>query len=133
MASNNQVDQLTVAKIWQQILEINYYPIFKLARRLLVSINEQTVADNMIKDLFSVANKVSGQVGSQGLVGTIFGELIKDRKLLASFYTMPEPAALIAELATNQLSVDWSDDKQIKDLRIADLAVGTGTLLSLSL
>ena len=133
MASNNQVDQLTVAKIWQQILEINYYSIFKLARRLLVSINEQTVADNMIKDLFSVANKVSGQVGSQGLVGTIFGELIKDRKLLASFYTMPEPAALIAELATNQLSVDWSDDKQIKDLRIADLAVGTGTLLSLSL
>ena len=129
MASNDQVNQLTVAKTWQEILTINYYPIFKLARRLLISINEQTIADNMIKNLFSVANKVSGQIGSQGLVGTIFGELIKDRKLLASFYTMPEPAALIAELATNQLSLDWSNGKQIKNLRIADLAVGTGTLL----
>ena len=129
MLSDNNVNQVSIGLLWRQILEINYIPIFQLARQLLVCIKHQLLADNMIRHLFIIAQEVSQEVGSQGLIGLIFGELIKDRKLLASFYTMSYPALLFSEMTVSKLDTDWSDIKQIQNLRIADFAVGTGTLL----
>ncbi len=56
--------------------------------------------------------------------------LITDRKFLATFYTLPESACLLAEMAVERLDVDWSDRNAIEALRIADFACGTGALLS---
>lgn len=129
MLNDDNVSQLSVGLLWRRILEIDYMPIFQLARQLLVCIKKQLLADNMIRHMFIVAQEISQQVGSQGLIGLIFGELIKDRKLLASFYTMYNPALLFSEMAVSKLDTDWSNIKQIQDLRIADFAAGTGTLL----
>ena len=60
----------------------------------------------------------------------MFGRLISDRKFLATFYTLPASAALLAELAAARLDVNWSDPEAFTDLRIADLACGTGALLA---
>ena len=43
------------------------------------------------------------------LTGRMFQTLITDRKFLATFYTLPESACLLAELAVERLDVDWSD------------------------
>ena len=64
------------------------------------------------------------------LTGRMFQTLITDRKFLATFYTLPESACLLAELAVERLDVDWSDRAAIEGLRIADFACGTGALLS---
>ena len=65
------------------------------------------------------------------LTGRIFQRLIADRKYLATFYTLPAPAALLARVAVAKLQdVDWSDAEDIGRLRIADFACGTGALLS---
>ena len=65
------------------------------------------------------------------LTGRIFQRLIADRKYLATFYTLPASAALLARLAVAKMDgVDWSDAKAIGSLRIADFACGTGALLS---
>ena len=61
---------------------------------------------------------------------TVFQTLIADRKLLATFYTLPESASLLAELAVSRLDLDWTDEASVMALKIADFACGTGTLLS---
>ena len=65
------------------------------------------------------------------LTGRIFQHLIADRKYLATFYTRPASAALLARLAVAKLEdVGWSDDEALGKLRVGDFACGTGALLS---
>ena len=65
------------------------------------------------------------------LTGRIFQRLIADRKYLATFYTLPASAALLARLAVAKMEgVDWSSAEAIGKLRIGDFACGTGALLS---
>lgn len=126
---DKNINQGNLSQIWKDILEIDYSPIFYIARELLQSMSDNRTADAILECIFETAVLVAKETGSQGLIGTIFGELISDRKLLASFYTMPPSSALIAELATSRMKVDWGDRKKIEQLKIGDLAVGTGTLL----
>ena len=60
----------------------------------------------------------------------MFQRLIADRKFLATFYTLPSSAHLLAELAVDRLDVDWANADDVLRLRIADFACGTGALLS---
>ena len=71
------------------------------------------------------------------LHGRLFQKLIADRKVLATFYTLPPSAAFLAEVAVSMLttgrtgqSIDWSDPEMVGGLRITDPACGTGALLS---
>ena len=65
------------------------------------------------------------------LTGRVFQRLIADRKYLATFYTLPASAALLARLAVAKMEgVDWSSAEAIGRLRIGDFACGTGALLS---
>ena len=82
-----------------------------------------------------IANSISeltqlGATSYHDLTGRLFQTLITDRKFLATFYTLPESACLLAELAVNRLDINWSDRSAIEQLRIADFACGTGALLS---
>ena len=82
--------------------------------------------------------EATGANQAHDLTGRIFQRLIADRKYLATFYTLPASAALLARLAVAKLcpepaegmDVDWSDPKAIASLRIGDFACGTGALLS---
>ena len=60
------------------------------------------------------------------MCGRMFQTLIADRKFLATFYTLPVSAALLSELAVPRLSVNWGQRSAVQQLRIADLACGTG-------
>jgi len=122
-----------VLEAWDRILAVDYWPVFDIARRLLLPI-EQARAEELCDRLALAASNLAaaGAVEVQDLAGQMFGRLIADRKFLATFYTLPESAALLAELAVARLDdrVDWSDEVAVTDLRIADLACGTGALLS---
>ncbi|MXW96560.1 MAG: hypothetical protein F4110_15330 [Acidimicrobiaceae bacterium] len=122
-----------VLDAWGRILEINYWPVFEVARRLLLPI-ERRRAEHLCDRLALAAATLAGAgaVEVQDLAGQMFGRLIADRKFLATFYTLPESAALLAEMAVARLDgrVDWSDEVAVTDLRIGDLACGTGALLS---
>ena len=117
---------------WRRILsEINYWPIFKIASEVLVPIpngTAQVVLDRLA--LGATHLHGIGAASTHDLSGQMFGRLITDRKFLATFYTLPPSAALLAELAAARLDVDWSDPDAITGLRIADLACGTGALLA---
>ncbi len=71
---------------------------------------------------------------SHDLTGTVFQRLIADRKFLATYYTRPEAAALLAGLALPldrpPGGADWSNADTLTSVQIGDFACGTGTLLS---
>ncbi len=122
-----------VLDAWDRILDINYWPVFDIARRLLLPIERVRAEELCDRLALAAANlAAAGAVEVQDLAGQMFGRLIADRKFLATFYTLPESAALLAELAVARLDdrIEWSDEVAVTDLRIGDLACGTGALLS---
>ena len=125
------IDKATLLSTWDAILEVNYWPIFSIARELVEELPITAVPPVMNR----IAGPVSdlAQLGAttyHDLMGRMFQTLITDRKFLATFYTLPESACLLAELAVERLHVDWSHKASIEQLRIADFACGTGALLS---
>ena len=129
--ANGRLSKRSVLKVWRHILkDINYWPIFKIASDILLPIRNGT-AHKILDRLAIVAdNLVSlGATSQHDLCGRMFQRLIADRKFLATFYTLPSSAALLAELAVARLNIDWSAREEVTALRIGDFACGTGALL----
>ena len=122
---------LEVIGCWEWIIEnVNYWPIFKIASDLLR--NMPTIQANRVLNLlYRTASKLAnmGATSLNDLSGRMFQKLIADRKFLATFYTLPVSATLLAELAASRLQTDWRNEDMVKELRVADLACGTGTLI----
>ena len=117
--------------IWNEILAVNYWPIFSIARDVLINLPIKAVPPVMDRIAESISDLARlGATTYHDLTGRMFQTLITDRKFLATFYTLPESACLLAELAVERLDVDWSDRAAVEGLRIADFACGTGALLS---
>ena len=116
---------------WTQILKINYWPIFSIARDIVEQL-PAAEASQLLSNLRLTVEDVAATGANQAhdLTGRIFQRLIADRKYLATFYTLPASAALLARLAVSKMDVDWSDADAIGKLRIGDFACGTGALLS---
>ena len=117
---------------WTDILDINYWPIFAIAKDILEQLPVDTAAQ-LLHGLLQTAQHVNatGVDNAHDLTGRIFQRLIADRKYLATFYTLPASAALLARLAVGKMEgVDWSDAEAIGKLRVGDFACGTGALLS---
>ena len=117
---------------WQQILEINYWSIFSIGKNIL-----QQLTSMDAKRVLNLLELIVGNITNTGidnthdLTGRVFQRLISDRKYLATFYTLPPSADLLARLAVAKLNnIDLSDADAIARLRVADLACGTGALLS---
>ena len=124
--------QSAVLSAWTDILRINYWAIFAVAKDILAHVPAAEAARILwrLRDTAQAVRSM-GVENSHDLTGRIFQRLIADRKYLATFYTLPASAALLARLAVAKLQgVDWSDAEAIGKLRIADFACGTGALLS---
>ena len=122
----------TILEEWRLISsEINYRPIFDLAHSVLEPIGEYE-SERILDRLLKVATKLAtfGLTSQHDFGGQLFQKLINDRKILASYYTLPSSAALLAELAVSRLQVDWSEKDAVTNCRLGDFACGTGALLS---
>lgn len=129
--ATNDVNKTRLLACWKHILRINYYPIFHIASELLRPIPNGTA--NAVLNILAQASSDLAGLGTttmHDLSGRMFQKLIADRKFLATFYTLPTSAALLAELAVSRFDMDWSDRDAIVSLQVADLACGTGALLS---
>ncbi len=143
--------QEEVLSAWTHILSINYWAIFAIARDILEQLPSGDAA-LVLGELRDTAQRISatGVDNAHDLTGRIFQRLIADRKYLATFYTLPASAALLARLAVAKLrkahsismgasatgggqdggEIDWGDAGAIGKLRVGDFACGTGALLS---
>ncbi len=129
----NELGDLTktaVLREWNRILDVNYWPIFDISRQIVKPLS-QGYAAKIFKELTETAADliVARVTRSHDLAGTVFQRLVADRKYLATFYTRPSAAALLATLAVPDADW-WGDPDRVKAFVVADFACGTGTLLS---
>lgn len=132
---NNGLKKSEILREWRKILKVNYWPIFDISRRILELIPTKR-SKHFVEGLIETAeNLLENQLmQSHDISGAVFQRLIADRKFLAAYYTTPAAASFLAGLVFFNERLDsidkWEDPEQIKALRIADFACGTGTLLS---
>lgn len=133
--SKNGLDRDDILKAWRVILQVNYWSIFDIARRILVNIPTFYTL-GVMEFLYETAQELIKLrlLRSHDLMGAVFQRLIVDRKFLAAYYTTPASASLLVGLALQPNALpngkDWSSPDNITSFRIADFACGTGTLLS---
>lgn len=112
--------------------EINYIPIFRVARVILEELSSGEV-DDVLRGLCDRARGVVRNRAAlkHDLMGRVYHRLLLDAKYLATYFTSVPAATLLAKLLfqRSRSSIAWEDPDQVAHLRIADLACGTGTLL----
>ncbi|MBW1947445.1 MAG: hypothetical protein JRI33_05840 [Deltaproteobacteria bacterium] len=131
------VDEENVLKAfttqWQRILDINYYPIFHLARELVKNLPAHPDTVALLKSLADAAQRIVSLRAAlrHDLMGRVYHKLLADKKYLATYYTRVPSAVLLLKLALGEdaFPLRWHDFNDLMNLRIADLACGTGTLL----
>ena len=122
-----------ISAAWDDVLQINYWAIFAIARDIVNQLPASKASTQILDKLRNTAQRINsgGAIFAHNLTGRTFHRLIADRKYLATFYTLPESAALLARLAVAKLNgVDWASADDIGKLRVGDFACGTGALLS---
>lgn len=120
-------------RMWDEILDIDYYPIFSMARDVVRQLSEIEASGVLNRCAETAAGLLGmGAVGRHDLAGRIFNQLVSERKLLAAFYTTIPSSTLLAGLALSPArwpDMDWGDAERLARLRVVDPACGTGTLL----
>lgn len=125
--SSGRFSKMAVLDEWRNILGVNYYPIFDIAHQIMSQLPEGLASD-VFELLSATATGLidEGVTRSHDLSGVVFQRLIADRKYLATFYTTPSAAAILATLALP----DREGESALGQFKIADFSCGTGTLLS---
>ena len=128
---NEAIPKSAVLREWERILQIDYWPIFHIAREVLSPIPDG-IASRLLDKLADVSSELEahGVTQSHDIYGRMFQRMISDRKFLATFYTLPASATLLSELAVEMMDIEWSDSEEVTKLRAADFACGTGTLIT---
>ncbi len=129
MRARGMLHQTGVINQGRKILEINYWPIYSIAVSVLEAIDEPYVASEFVQRLSATTQKlIDLEVATtHDLCGIVFQRFMTERKYLASFYTRPESARLLAHLAVPDL--DWASPSVYSGFKFADYACGTGALV----
>ncbi|MDD9828563.1 MAG: hypothetical protein OXU92_09365, partial [Deltaproteobacteria bacterium] len=124
-----------IADHWRFICdEIDYVPIFRVAADVLDAFPDGDLGRNILVGLSEAAEAIR-DIRGHDLAGRVFHKLVDFAKPRAAYYTSLPAAALLASLAFDGrlggtlAQADWSDLRSIRELRVADLSCGTGTLL----
>ena len=113
---------------FDRILDVNFWPIFHVAKELLLQI-PVSVANNVLENMAAAADGITEAIRHNDIAGTLFQRLIADRKTLKTYYTTPEATTvLMAHLAIPE-DLDWADPGTLKQYKIADYACGSGGIM----
>ena len=125
--SMGRLTQGAVVAEFDNILSVNFWPIFHVARELLLII-PPSVSIHMLGQMAQAAQEIADAMRHNDIAGAVFQRLIADRKTLKTYYTTPEATALLAHLAIPE-DLDWSAPETLRDFSIADYACGSGGIM----
>ena len=120
---------------WKEILTINWWPIFHVARESL-NASAPLAAKRALDVLKVAATEIAetGVIRRHDVAGRIFHRLLDTRKFLATNYTTIPAAIILAALAFDRRRATWKNmdftsKQRLEQLKIVDPACGSGTLL----
>lgn len=130
--------KVSFADVWEMILHIDYQPIFKMALDLVKAIPSAPQTEDALLILAVEAQRIASSRAllRHDLMGRIYHLLLmRDiAKYHATYYTSVPAAYLLArfslEAPNPEWQIDWANLISIGKFRLADLACGSGTLLS---
>jgi len=130
--SRNPIQEF--ANHWDFIVaDINYYPIFHIGTRVLRTLTSDPDVVRAVLELSNTAQHIVAKRAAlrHDLMGRVYHRLLADAKYLATYYTRIPSATLLLKLAMPASACGgcWDDMDAIRNVRVADLACGTGTLL----
>ena len=116
---------------WDLWLAVDYKPIFATAQSALNGCPHDHAFTEAVKETAAAALTLTRDISGlrHDLLGRIFHTVLDSARYDGSFYTTTPAATLLASLAINEGTCDWSDPAAAAKLRITDPACGTGTLL----
>ena len=110
---HGRLSRMILLQLWDYILNIDYYPIFSMARDVVRELSEVEATEVLGECARTAAALLDmGTVGRHDLSGQTFNRLISERKLLAAFYTSIPASILLAGLALQSgrwPHFDWSN------------------------
>ena len=108
-----------------------------MAREILLELPSGPGTEKALHLLADVALETTKKRAAlkHDLMGRIYHRLLVDAKYFGAFYTTIPAATLLLELTFDPKywDVDFSNQDEIRSLKLADLACGTGTLLKAAL
>ncbi len=132
-AAEDPCDDL--ADTWMSVLEYDYRPVFQPARNVVRHLGKsehRTAAWRAIRRLAAWADENAEHYATMGMeyAGQLFSRVMGHQAADGAYFTRPEAARLLAELALDQLEItNWNNPAAWAGLKVADLAAGSGTLL----
>ena len=126
-APNKLLSKDSVVAEFDHILDINFWPIFYIAKQLLLQIPARA-AGGILEDMAQTADSILPAMRHSDVAGTLFQRLIADRKTLKAYYTEPAATTLMAHLAIPE-DLDWGDPETVKKYSVADYACGSGGIM----
>jgi hypothetical protein len=127
-------------QVWQFILHhINYHAVFDLARRLLQTLPPDRTLDDALRRCAQTVREIARRrvLLRHDLAGRVYHLLLGSiAKPLGTYYTSVAAATILLRVALQPerwAQIRWQDPDSAGNLRIADLACGTGTLLMAAL
>jgi len=126
------------SNIWNNIIvNIDYIPIFKVSRDLILELSNTKENEDVLKILSDAALFIVKKKSAlkHDLMGRIYHRLLIDAKYFGAFYTKISSSIMLTGLTfdPDYWELDFSNKEKLSNIRIADLACGTGTLLKSSL
>ena len=124
-----------LAETWMSVLEYDYRPVFQPARNVVRHLGKsehRTAAWRAIRRLAAWADENAEHYATMGMeyAGELFSRVMGHQAADGAYFTRPEAARLLAELALDQMEVtNWNDPAGWPKLKAADLACGSGALL----
>ena len=124
-----------LAETWMSVLEYDYRPVFQPARNVVRHLGKsehRTAAWRAIRRLAAWADENAEHYATMGMeyAGQLFSRVMGHQAADGAYFTRPEAARLLAQLALDQMEVtNWNDPAGWPKLKVADLACGSGTLL----
>lgn len=128
-----------MARSWRFIVtEVDYVPVFKVALDILTEFQGFAGFNDVLRILAESALRITGNRAAlrHDLMGRIYHRLLSDAKYFGAFYTQVSSATLLLKMALDPevcSNIEWCNIESFNNLRIADLASGTGTLLKAAL
>lgn len=129
-AGGNFLTKYAVIGEFNHILRVNFWPIFHVAKSLLLQI-PAPVTDGyrgILESMASTANAIGTAARHNDVIGRVFQQLIADRKTLKTYYTTPPATTLMAYLAIPE-DLDWGNRETVKGYTMADYACGSGGIM----
>ena len=112
-------------------LAVDYKQILEWSCAIINALPNTPTSNAAVEIIAKAALDIQRTSGNQhhDLVGITFCQSVETAKSDGSMYTTIPAATLLTALLFKDASIDWTDFDEVTNLRVADFACGTGTLL----